>query len=320
MLSAGYHLSAQENLVQNGGFELGNTGFESAYTFSNNREAIGAGEYYIHHDASMLRYQWKATGEGNFMIVDGADKGTPYFWKESIGVKQKKNYLFRFSITALYNTGTYSRAQIGIFVNDKLVSTITSPTIENYWEEEELVIRNTTTDNMQIRMQVMNPTWGGNDFAIDNISLTLIKGQVKTRPVNKKPAPLPKEKPDTTDVPKIMNVDLPTETTGNSGVTTYSYPGIIYFTSSRLNEQVTIVAQSDLVFSIENSSNEKLYENVKATAGKEISFNVDLKKTENSYYLLSHTDKNVTILITIGTRSQSIELKAMQRGGFLIRR
>jgi hypothetical protein len=304
------NLAAQQNLVINGDFESGNSGFESEYKYINGTPADGAMEYFIYHDAGKLRYQWKATGKGNFMIVDGDDKATTFFWKENIATRSKKDYLFKFSITAMYDATTYSRAQIGLFVNDKKITTFNSPARENYWEQMECLVPAVQTGKMDIKLVVLNPSWSGNDFAIDNISLTEIKPGKKVKVLKNNDMP-----DSSVYMPTINNTveykekQPPVEMAAE-----------LVFPTEKLQEEISITTDKDIILSVENENNELLFQNVSVTAGKAIIFPAALKFPKTKLYLVSHSSSNTTIKITIGSSTQSVILNALQRSAFKIMR
>ena len=309
---------AQKNLIVNGGFEKDSLGFTSEYKYvPAGKLAYGPGEFYILTDASKLRYQWSATGMGKFMVVDGAEKGAPYFWKQTVKTNPKKNYLLKMSLSALYYSGNNNLTTIAIFVNERKIGFIFCPKFDHVWEESEILLPQPLSKITEIGLVVLNPAWGGNDFGIDNISLTEIKKDYK-----------PKSLPQVTQRQQIerSRIDTPDDTMVSAinveGIKEdVDYLPIIDFTSVKLKEEMVLVPEKDVELNITNGiTGETLFSNVKAAAGTALKFDVSLKNPVTKIYLECYTATGGNLKVTVGEHSQIIELKVMQRRQIVIRR
>ncbi|MFN5369971.1 MAG: gliding motility-associated C-terminal domain-containing protein [Bacteroidia bacterium] len=84
------------NIIVNGGFESGNTGFLSQYTFvpngSANNELIPEGTYGIAANANTMHPQFQGTGRsGNFMIINGNEPENPVLSFSTVGATCSAN-------------------------------------------------------------------------------------------------------------------------------------------------------------------------------------------------------------------------------------
>ncbi len=173
---------AQKNYISNGDFENGNIGFTSDYQFIPlGVSAHGIREYFIYHDANALRYQWNCTGKGNFMLVDGALEKQISFWKQSVSLNPTKKYLLRFDV-ALLSPATYSPGVgVKVYNNNKLIATIDAPTEMHKWKVNEIIVEDFKAKNNVLHFETKINTAGGNDFAIDNIMLKVLKAGYKPK-------------------------------------------------------------------------------------------------------------------------------------------
>lgn len=91
--------TSSQNLVVNGDFEAGNTGFTSDYTYCNTGNclqpesfyAVGANPTFFH---SAFVGNDHTTGTGNLMIVNGAGTPNTNVWCQTITVTPNTQYLF----------------------------------------------------------------------------------------------------------------------------------------------------------------------------------------------------------------------------------
>src|SRR5690606_9031978 len=96
-----YYLHAgitKENLIPNGDFSAGNTGFASAYNY--NADGIPEGQYFVGEDP----HQWngalagcsdrQTAGPGNMMMVNGSATEGLTVWSTTLTVTPNTNYAF----------------------------------------------------------------------------------------------------------------------------------------------------------------------------------------------------------------------------------
>ena len=114
-----------ENLLLNGDFEQGNTGFTSQYSYvdSLHPSVLGAGNYAITDDAYNVwsyRHQYGYGGEGLYMIVDGANQPNRSVWSQTVEVLPDTKYALSASFLSVGNFHL-STAQLQFKVNGEPV-------------------------------------------------------------------------------------------------------------------------------------------------------------------------------------------------------
>lgn len=163
------------NLVINGDFEQGNTGFTSQYLYCNNFNCLQPeATYAVGPDASFFHTGFTGfdhtTGSGNFMVVNGSGTPNTNIWCQTINVDQNTTYLF----SAWVQTCVASSPAILQFrINGNLIgSPFTAPSFTNQWIQfnASWVSGNNTTATICIVNQ--NTSTSGNDFGIDDIVFT----------------------------------------------------------------------------------------------------------------------------------------------------
>ena len=103
-----YYSTAQvtgSNLIVNGDFSAGNTGFTSQYIYANPN--VTEGQYYIGTspsawNSSLSNCPDHTTGNGNMMLVNGAPQPDVNVWNETIAVLPNTNYAFSTWVEALW--------------------------------------------------------------------------------------------------------------------------------------------------------------------------------------------------------------------------
>lgn len=115
-----YYFTAQvtgNNIINNGNFNSGNTGFTSAYNYANPN--VTEGQYFVGAspqawNASLSNCGDHTTGNGNMMLVNGDPLPDVNVWKQTVTVIPNTNYAFSTWIQALYPPNP---AQLSFFIN-----------------------------------------------------------------------------------------------------------------------------------------------------------------------------------------------------------
>lgn len=161
------------NLVENGDFSKGNTGFTSDYysTSVNTKSA----EYYIESDP----YAWNVnfsrcgdhtTGTGKMMMVNGSSVVGSKIWEQSISISPNTNYSFSLWIGSLIaQNPTNLRFSINGIV---LVNNIISSNTACEWKRVFTTWNSGSSSAAVIAIINNNNIVNGNDFAIDDISFS----------------------------------------------------------------------------------------------------------------------------------------------------
>jgi len=185
-----------QNLLNNGDFELGfNIGHQGGqapnYTVLTTPYSgtTAAGNWTIFtnpqpvNTTSFITSGDHTTGSGQMMIIDGTNVGGQQrFWKAGnngggvCGLTVGVTYTFSYWIRSIFTTAGGTLANIGVQFNNAnnvtLVSgSATAPTVANGWRQ---VVYTFTPTNACVNIELYNNNtdFAGNDFAIDDFSLT----------------------------------------------------------------------------------------------------------------------------------------------------
>lgn len=164
------------NLVVNGNFSSGNTGFTSNYIYGTGGSyglLSNEGQYAISTNASLTHTNFAActdhTGNnGNFMIVNGSSTANTNVWCQTVSVNPATSYIFRAWFTSVH---TSNPAILNFSINGSSIgpnANVSSATC--YWQsffQTWTSGATQTSANICITNQNINPS--GNDFAIDDI-------------------------------------------------------------------------------------------------------------------------------------------------------
>lgn len=162
------------NLITNGDFELGNTGFGSDYAFVVNTTPPGV--YTIDDDPNdghpaFGSFGDHTSGVGNMMIVNGSEVPGQRVWYENgIGVQANTNYYFSTWIASAHPT---SPAQLKFSFNGGTVgSTFMAPATTGNWQRFYAVWNSGASTTVDLALVNENTAFSGNDFALDDIHLS----------------------------------------------------------------------------------------------------------------------------------------------------
>ncbi|QIA06267.1 HYR domain-containing protein [Draconibacterium halophilum] len=196
--SATGYLDVSNELVVNGDFEAGNTGFSTGYGFVDPylnsppsdapssgtpgsslwpEDLYGIGTNARYYHTNFWGRQDHTDGNGNFMIVNGnRTAGTP-IWEETVIVEPNTNYYFSAWSMSLNSAG--NDAVLQFEVDGELVGTQArlSPGVSNNsnngWTRfysDPLWNSGSVSGPITIRIRNVEPAAGGNDFGLDDIS------------------------------------------------------------------------------------------------------------------------------------------------------
>ena len=174
--------SASANLVVNGGFESGNIGFSSAYTYvgvaiSTSPDAGGSslwneGTYAVGDNPYDYHYYWGPgfgphTGD-NMMIVNGVTSSGEKVWYETglMPVTPSTTYYFSVWIASIYPT---SPAQLKFSIMDTQVGLPILGGTVGVWKQFYVTWDSGTNTFVDLAAINLNLAASGNDFALDDI-------------------------------------------------------------------------------------------------------------------------------------------------------
>ncbi|MBX2909719.1 MAG: T9SS type A sorting domain-containing protein [Chitinophagales bacterium] len=174
-------VASSNDLVTNGNFDLGNTGFTSAYGFispSANAATGGKGlqpEGRFAVDTSAASYHNNFTGldnsgSGKFMIINGATIAGQAVWKQTILVQPNTAYNFS---TFISSVNEANPANLRFQINGVVLGpNITASTTRGRWAKFTAAWNSGANTSAEIAILNDNTIAGGNDFGLDDISFT----------------------------------------------------------------------------------------------------------------------------------------------------
>jgi gliding motility-associated-like protein len=165
-------------LVTNGHFEDGNTGFTTGYTCCTG----GPGGYAVDADPSYYNGGHAGSGYGgggNYLVVDGSTVPGTSIWCQSIPVTPNTYYSLSAFIASNYTT---ELAVVEFTINGIPVGTVTAPATTFTWDPFSTVWFSGASTSANICMTDQNIIGGGNDFGIDNISFKACVSCTATEP------------------------------------------------------------------------------------------------------------------------------------------
>ncbi|MBP1646361.1 MAG: type sorting protein [Bacteroidetes bacterium] len=165
------------NLVYNGDFELGNTGFLTQYTNWTTGGFI-FGNYKITTNANTISTGFTPCDNGGkYMVLDGIGTPNTYFFQSTVNVEP--NTLYEFSVQSVFLAFTelspayYPRLKY--YINNQQLGGV--DVIPNYncnWHTFKYKWYSGTNTTATVKVVDDNTDGSGNDFAVDNILLKKI--------------------------------------------------------------------------------------------------------------------------------------------------
>jgi hypothetical protein len=168
---------AATNLVTNGDFEAGNTGFGSDYRFvSGFNSATPPAVYAIDDNPNFVHTSWAAfgdhtTGTGDMMIVNGSEVGGQKVWfQNNISVQANTTYFFS---TWIHTTYDAAPAALDFSININAIgTTFNAGAVADGWQQFYASWNSGAATTADIALVNQQLAFSGNDFALDDISLS----------------------------------------------------------------------------------------------------------------------------------------------------
>ena len=167
---------SEDNLVINGDFSQGNTGFSSQYTYNSN--LWNEGTFYIDTDASAHHNSFvghgHTTGSDKFMMVNGATIANKIVWQQTITVVPHTQYCFSTWVSSLSSADFAPTClpKLQFAINGvQIGSEFQSPTSLNTWDNFYVLWDSGDATQAVITIKNTNQlAISGNDFGLDDIS------------------------------------------------------------------------------------------------------------------------------------------------------
>lgn len=177
-----YFLTSQvtgNNLIANGDFSAGNTGFTSQYVY-NSGSGFTDGVYNVGSNISawhpgMSNCNDHTSGNGNMMMVNGSTQLNINVWSQTVPVQPNTNYAFS---TWLQTITTVNPAQLQFSINGVPVGNVFNASTQScVWQQFNTSWNSGNITSATISILNMNQVFSGNDFALDDIFF----GEVNTK-------------------------------------------------------------------------------------------------------------------------------------------
>lgn len=178
-------VTRNRSLIYNGDFEQGDVGFESQYTFfpfPPNPANAGFAQraYSIVNNAQQFEPQFQpcvdhTTGAGKFMAIDGATVANIKLWSQKVAVTPNTTYTVQYWLQSI---DAASPARLETQINDVPItgnattSTATATTTTCSWVQITYTWNSGANTTAEITLINRNLSSNGNDFSIDDISMT----------------------------------------------------------------------------------------------------------------------------------------------------
>ena len=160
------------NLLTNGDFEQGNTGFGSSYAYLPT-PSTAEGVYFVVASPQSMHSGFcvcpdKTSGSGKQMVINGNLTAGIIAWSESVAVIPGANYQFSYWIQTVSLAA--NPAQLQLYVNGVPAGPInTATTNENGWQQFFYNTNAGSNNVLQLTLININTVANGNDFALDNM-------------------------------------------------------------------------------------------------------------------------------------------------------
>ncbi len=163
--------SIGENLVFNGDFELGNTGFFTNYLY-NATSLWNEGTYWVGPNAAIVHSNFVGTNHTpppgvNFMVINGSGIPGTVVWSQTINTVPGINYIFSAWISSVVAANP---AQLQFYINGIALGPIFSaPNALNVWVEYFQIWNSAGNTIATISLVNQTTILSGNDFGVDDI-------------------------------------------------------------------------------------------------------------------------------------------------------
>ncbi|MBL0359448.1 MAG: proprotein convertase P-domain-containing protein [Chitinophagaceae bacterium] len=172
--------TANSNLIINGNFSGGNTGFTTDYPYIPNnvsklKRAYGIVTAPNQFENTFINCGDHTTGSGNMMTVDGSDinAGTDQVWGQGVSVIPGRTYTLSYWIHTI-NSSASNPAVIAVWINGVKIQANTAPSTSacGDWVNVSFTWNSGAATTASIAFFDENTSGAGNDFALDDITFT----------------------------------------------------------------------------------------------------------------------------------------------------
>jgi hypothetical protein len=173
-----------KNLVINGDFENGNTGFTTGYAFG---DVSNPGTYSIGTSPSTATGafgDWcncgdHTSGTGKMMIVNGATDASLPIWEETVAVTPSTNYTFSYWGAEIDHDSS-SLPHLSLNINGRVIGSSTFPEYPpdngGQWQNYKFTWNSGSSKSANLTLFDLNTDASWNDFALDDLSFSALSG------------------------------------------------------------------------------------------------------------------------------------------------
>ncbi len=159
------------NVIINGDFSQGNTGFSCNYNYNSN--LVPEGNYYVGTNphtfhGGFVNFYDHTSGSGNMMIVNGAGVPNTNVWCQTVPVTPNTDYDFATWACNVSNSGSPALLQFSIN-GQPLGSIFSVNAVTCIWNQFFAIWNSGSNTTATICIVNQNTTLVGNDFALDDI-------------------------------------------------------------------------------------------------------------------------------------------------------
>jgi hypothetical protein len=170
------------NLVSNGDFETGATGFMSDFTDTSVN--VGAKEFSVRTDpktwnGAFASFGDHTSGAGNMMVVNGSTSNTDVVWSQTVTVTPFEDFKLSFWIASVFASNP---GEIGIEINDVSLGSAPAPNATAQWVMGMASWSSNAATSAKIELIDLGTAAFGNDYALDDISFTQTSSAVVPLP------------------------------------------------------------------------------------------------------------------------------------------
>lgn len=187
ILNAFFIDTSSTELVTNGNFEQGNTGFTSQYTYDSVFTLQNNGYYSVNNNAHNVCNNFCFSNQnGNYFIANGATSNMVIAYQTTINVEPNTYYYLSYDAAQIFNyfINVSAAPMLKIYTNNTTTGQIdTLSTSPCSWNSYSRIINSGTNTQLTLRFIDMNTT-SANYFALDNISMKKMCKAIDTININ----------------------------------------------------------------------------------------------------------------------------------------
>lgn len=178
----------QSNLLINGSFELGNTGFSSDYTYSHNHAGmLSEGDYdivsnpYLTHSLA-TSFGDHTSGTGLMFVVNGGNNPAQIIWSETVNVATNTTYALS-GWSASWSGGGFEATPgtLVFYVNGiQQGNPVEVPQANATWQSFTTLWNSQSATQAVVEIHDLLTSEYGNDFTLDDLSFAELSTNLTT--------------------------------------------------------------------------------------------------------------------------------------------